>query len=71
MVAAVMTFTKDPPATPAKICMLDGAAAPGAQLEVASVMAICAREILDGVESMNGNRAPGANPFNRALFEIS
>src|SRR5688572_5749250 len=71
LVAAVMTFTKGPPATPARIWMLDGAAAPGAQLEVASVMATCAWLILRGVESMNGNRAPGANPANRALSEIS
>src|SRR4249919_1969443 len=71
LVAAVMTFTRDPPATPARICTLAGAAAPGAQLEVASVMAICARPILAGVVSMKGYRPPGANPANSAFCEIS
>jgi hypothetical protein len=42
LVAAVTAFTNDPPATPTRIWILDGAAAPAAQLEVESVMAMCA-----------------------------
>jgi hypothetical protein len=51
--------------------MFAGAAAPAAQLDVASVMAMCARFTWFGVVSMNGNRAPGANPARSELSEIS
>src|SRR2546425_676917 len=39
---------------------MDGAAAPGVQVDVASVIAMCASPMLCGVVSINGNRPLGA-----------
>jgi len=50
--------------------MLAGAAAPAEQLLVASVIAMCAREIPLGVVSMNGNTAPDAKPDRIELCAI-
>src|SRR5712691_2211794 len=66
-VAALITETNDTPAWPTRTFTLDGAAAPAEQLVVASVMAICAWEIVWGVVSINGKTAPGARPESMEL----
>src|SRR6266446_10073275 len=66
-VAALITETNDTPAWPTRTFTLDGAAAPAEQLVVASVMAICAWEIVWGVVSINGKTAPGAKPESMEL----
>src|SRR6266478_2978760 len=70
-VAALITETNDTPAWPTRTFTLDGAAAPAEQLVVASVMAICAWEIVWGVVSINGKAAPGAKPASKELSAMN
>jgi len=55
------------PALPTNTFTFDGAAAPGEQFVVASVIAMCALEMAWGVVSMNGKAAPGASPASKEL----
>ena len=67
LVEAPITGTKDIPACPTKTFTLVGGAEPGEQLVVASVMAICAWEIVWGVVSINGKTAPVPKPESMEL----
>jgi hypothetical protein len=51
--------------------MFDGGAAPGEQFVVASVIAICALEMVRGVVSINGKTAPGARPAKSELVAMN
>src|SRR6266446_10683846 len=70
-VAALITETNDTPACPTRTFTLEGDAAPGEQFVVASVMAICAWEIVWGVVSINGKTAPGAKPASKELSAMN
>ena len=70
-VALVITFTRDPPATPTRTWMFVGAPPFGAHVSTESVIAMCARLMWFGVVSMNGNSAPPWRPSRIALSEIS
>jgi hypothetical protein len=71
LVPAVMTLTSATPAWPTSTCTFVGAAAPAAQLVVASLTAMWALTMGRGVVSRTGNAAPAQRPVGMALSEIT
>ncbi len=71
LVAAAITGTRATPASPTSTCRFVGAAAPAAQLLVASVSAMWTRGMPFGVTSKNGNNAPAGKPARIAFSATS